>query len=101
MVLMRVACTQYENKITSSKIKRINTSSMTARSLSAYFSLTRNDPLSWPANGPLNAICMCIDGDTVDMDTIPVPPESGALPVSSELNVSVSKALSLQIVIKI
>lgn len=68
---------------------------MTARSPSAYLSLTRNDPPSWPANGPLNMICMCMDGDTVEMDTMLVPPESRVCPVSSELNASVSKARNL------
>lgn len=77
------------------------TSSITARPFSAYFNLIRNNPPSWPANGPLNIICMCIDGDMVDMDTMLVPPESGVWPVSSELNVSVSNALNLQLTLLI
>lgn len=73
----------------------VRTSSRMVRPFPTYFSLTINDPLSWPANGPLNMICTCIDGDTVDMDRMPVPPESRASPVSSELNASVSSALNL------
>lgn len=72
------------------------TSSTMTRSFPAYFNLIRNNPLSWPANGPLNMICTCTDGDMVDMDTMLVPPESRASPVRSELNASVSSALNLR-----
>jgi len=75
--------------------RRVHTSSTMTRPFPAYFNLTRNSPLSWPANGPLNMICTCTDGDMVDMDTMLVPPESRASPVRSELNASVSSALNL------
>lgn len=75
------------------KLKR--TSSIMTCSFWAYFNLTINDPPSWPENGPLNMICICIDGDMVDIDTIAVPPESSVWPVSSELKASVSNALNL------